>query len=129
MNREPLKRVGPGLVSLIFLFCLYSPVVLACSGSAAADLVFYNQLVVRFWAVVSVVLLSLSIVLFFLRQRKGLWVVVVSLILLIFHPVWIYSGGGGDCGLSMAHGARFSSVLIGIGTAYQLRSWVIARGK
>jgi len=42
-----------------------------------------------------------SVVLFFMRGRKGLWVVAASIVLLVFHPVWIYGGGGGDCGMSM----------------------------
>ena len=124
---QHIKPVVAALLILMFLSCLYSPVVLACSGSGAGGMVLYSRSVVRFWAAVSAVLTSISIVLFFLRQRKGLWVILVSLILLIFHPAWFYGGGGGDCGLSMAQGAKFTSVLTGIGTAHQLRTWLIGR--
>ena len=111
----------------VFECLLYAilEVVLACSGNGAPELIEHNRSVVRLYAVLSGACLFASVVLFFLRQRKGLWVVVITILLMVFHPVWMY--GGGDCGMSMASGAKFSSVLVAIGVAYQLRSWLIAR--
>ncbi len=126
--RQLIKRVGTLLLNFIFVYSLCSTVVLACSVTGdAPELSEHNRSVVRLYAVISGACLFASVVLFFLRQRKGLWVVVITTFLMVFHPVWISGGGGGDCGMSMASGAKFSSVLAGIGVAYQLRSWLIAR--
>ena len=122
--RQLIKRVGMLLLTFI---SLGSTVVFACSGNATLVLIEHNRSVVRLYAFISMACLLASIVLFFLRQRKGLWVIVINIFLLVYHPLWIYGGGGGDCGRSRASGAMFSSVLVAVGVAYQLRAWLIAR--
>jgi hypothetical protein len=121
------KRAGTLLLNFTFIYSLGSTVVLACSGNRTLELIEHNRSVVRLYMLISGACLLASVVLFFLRQRKGLWVVVLTIFLMVHHPVWIYGGGGGDCGRSMAGGAMFLSVLAAIGVAYQLRAWLIAR--
>lgn len=123
------KRVGTLLLNFVLVYSLSLTVVLACSGPGTDVLIEQNRSLVRVYAIVMGVLVFASVVLFFLRRRKGLWVVLVSLLLLVVHPAWFYRGGGGDCGMSFADGAKFWGVIVAIGTAYQLRCWLIERGK
>src|ERR1044072_6691743 len=67
---QHIKHIGHTLLGLIFLLCLYSPVVMACSGKGVAQLVLYNRLVVLFCAGVSAGLTLISITLFFLTNKK-----------------------------------------------------------
>ena len=114
---------------LLPILVLSPTVVLACSGYGAPELIEVNRSLVRFHAVISAACFLASVVLYFLRGRKGLWVVLINLFFLALHPAWFYGGGGGDCGMSKVDGVKFTSVLVAIGVAYQLRGWLIARGK
>jgi hypothetical protein len=114
------------LLTVIAMWCCPT-IAFACSGEGALDLIYHNRFIVQICAALSIVLFVTTVVFYFLRRKKGLWVVVASFMLVVFHPAWIYGGGGGDCGVSMASGAKFSAVLLGIGVAHQLRSWLINR--
>ena len=131
MNRTPfrqtLARIGTSSLSFIFVYSLSATAVLACTSLGEPSFINSNYFAARFYAVISAVLLFASIVLYFLRGRKGLWVVLVNTFFLVFQPAWFYGGGGGDCGKSMAGNAKFITVLVAIGAAYQLRSWLIER--
>ncbi len=109
------------------LLILFPALVFGCSGEGALELIEHNRSVVQICAALSITLFVTTVVFYFLRHRKALWVVIISLILVVFHPAWIYGGGGGDCGVSMANGAKFSAVLLGIGVAHQVRSWLVNR--
>lgn len=111
----------------MFIYALSATAVLACSGYWAGELTENNYFLVRFFAVITAALVFASVVLYFLRGRKGLWVVLVGGFFLVSHQTWFYGGGGGDCGMSMVSNAKFIAVLVAIGTAYQLRSWLIER--
>jgi hypothetical protein len=110
-----------------FIIALCSTLATACDGDAAPGLWEHNRLVVRWLLGLSLVLLISTVILFFARRRKGLVVVLVSLFFVVFHPAWIYRGGGGDCGVSMAEGARNSAILLTLGVAYQLTFWLVRR--
>lgn len=125
--RRPLARIGTWSLSFIFVYSLSATEVLACSGYWAWALIENNHYLVRFYAVITGALVFASVVLYFLRGRKGLWVVLVGSFFLVFHQAWFYGGGGGDCGMSMVRNAKFIAVLVAIGSAYQLRSWLIER--
>jgi hypothetical protein len=122
-----IKRIGTRSLTFIFVYSLCSTVVFACSGYGASEFIENNRSLVRFYAVLSAAGFFVSVVLFFLRGRKGLWVVVITFLIMVLHPVWLYGGGGGDCGTSMVSSAKFTSVLVAVGVAYQLRAWLIAR--
>jgi hypothetical protein len=117
------------LLNFIVVYSLSATVVLACSGARTDVLIEHNYSLVRLYGGISTALLFVSVVLFFLRERKGLWVVIITSLLLILHPVWTYGGGGGDCGRSKAGSALVLTVLVAVGTASQLRSWSIARSR
>jgi hypothetical protein len=114
------------LIVVIGMWCCPT-IAFACSRERAPDLIYDNLFIVQCCAALSIVFFVTTLVLYFLRGRKGLWVVIASFVLVVFQPAWIYGGGGGDCGRSMASGAKFSVVLLGIGAAHQLRSWLINR--
>jgi hypothetical protein len=109
------------------LIALGSTIVVGCDGDAAPGVWEHNRLVVRWLLALSVVLLTTTTVFYFVRHRKGLLVVLASAGLVVFHPAWVYRGGGGDCGVSMAEGARNSAILLTLGVAYQLTFWLITR--
>ncbi|HET6863299.1 MAG TPA: hypothetical protein VFH91_09630 [Pyrinomonadaceae bacterium] len=113
------------LIAVIAMWCCPT-IAFACSGETM-DLIYHNRLIVQICAALSIVLFVTTVVLYFLRGRKGLWVVVASFMLVVFHPAWINGGGAADCGRSMSSGAKFWVVLLGIGAAHQLRSWLINR--
>lgn len=118
-----MKRTG----ILLLITILVSPsIVLACSGYGAPELIEVNRSLIRFHAVITAACFLASVVLFFLRGRKGLWVVLIATFYLVLNPAWFYGGGGGDCGMSKVDGAKFWNVLLVIGVAYQLRGWIIA---
>jgi hypothetical protein len=115
-----------GLIAVIAMWC--GPMIaFACSGDGAGDLIDHNRFIVQICAALSIVLFVSALIFYFLRRKKGLWVLIVSFILVVFQPAWMYGGGGGDCGISMVSHAKFSVVLLGIGVAHQLRSWLISR--
>jgi hypothetical protein len=113
-------------IAVIELWCC-PMIAFACSGDRAHDVTSDNRFVVQCCLALSIVFFVTSVVLYILRRKRGLWVVIPSLVLLVFQPAWVYGGGGGDCGLSMASDAQFSAVLLGIGVAHQLRSWLLKR--
>ena len=115
----------PTVAALIIT--LSSTLAIACDGDAAPGLWEHNRLVVRWLLGLSLVLLTSTVILFFARRRKGWVVVLVSLFFVVFHPAWIYRGGGGDCGVSMAEGAQNSAILLTLGVAYQLTFWLVRR--
>ena len=117
------------LLTLILVFCSGSTVVLACSVGPGSTVIEDNYAAVRLSGVISAAVLLMSIVLFFLRERKGLWVIVASILLFILHPVWFFGGGGGDCGYAMVRLAMPLTVLGGVFAAHQLRSWLIERSR
>src|SRR5438105_508811 len=119
--------VNRTLVALVIALCIWPTVVLACDGDAAPGLMEHNRLVVRALLLLSLGFLTATVILYFTRHRKGLLVVIASLLLVVIHPAWIYGGGGGDCGASMAEGARNSAVLLALGVAYQITLWLAKR--
>jgi hypothetical protein len=106
---------------------LYPVMAAACSEDTSPGVWEHNRVVVRWLLALSLTLLTTTAVLYFARHRKGLLVLLVSVLLIIFHPAWIYRGGGGDCGISMAEGARNSAILLAIGVAYQFAMWLVKR--
>ena len=115
----------PTVAALVL--ALYPTLAVACSEDTSPGVWEHNRLVVRWLLVLSLVLLTTTAVLYFARHRKGLLVLLPSVLLVIFHPAWIYRGGGGDCGISMAEGARNSAILLAIGVAYQITMWLVKR--
>ena len=118
-----MKRI----LTLLLVYSLCSTVVLACSGYGAPELIENNRSLVNVYGVVAAFGLFATVVLFFLRRRKGLWVVLTTLLITVLHPAWYYGGGGGDCGMSKTGSAKVLTALVGIGVAFQLRAWLIAR--
>src|SRR5688500_4132036 len=96
-----------GLIALIAMWC--GPMIaFACSGDGAGDLIDHNRFIVQISAALSIVLFVTALMFYFLRRKKGMWVLIVSFILVVFQPAWMYGEGGGDCGISMASHAQFS---------------------
>ena len=115
----------PTIAALVV--ALYPAIAAACSEDTSPGVWEHNRLVVRWLLALSLMLLTTTAALYFARHRQGLLVLLASALLVIFHPAWIYRGGGGDCGVSMAEGARNSAMLLAIGVAYQFTMWLVRR--
>ena len=114
-------------LSLIIALCLCPTFVLACSDESAPGLNAHNRIITQRFAVLSIALLIATVVLYFMRHKKGLPVIILSLIVLVLHPAWHYGGGGGDCGRSMVEDAQWIAGFLAVGVAYQLTLLLIKR--
>ena len=122
--RRPFWCAG---LSLIIALWLCPTLTFACSSDATPGLIDRNRVITQGLAVLSIALLVATVILYFKRQKKGLPVIFLSLILVVFHPAWFYGGGGGDCGMSMVESAELNAAFLGFGVAYQLIRWQVKR--
>ena len=114
-------------LSLIIALWLFPTLALACSDESAPGLNAHNRIITQRFAALSIALLIATVVLYFKRHKKGLPVIILSLIFLGLHPAWHYGGGGGDCGRSMVENAQWIGGFLAVGVAYQLTVWMIKR--
>jgi uncharacterized membrane protein (UPF0136 family) len=121
---KSFMRLALNIMTVPFLL---STSAYACSSEGPAALIFQNKAITLRHAILSVVMILAIIALYFLRKRKGLPVIVLSLILLAFQPAWVYGGGGGDCGRGMVETAKWVTLLIAGGFTYQLVLWLMQR--
>jgi hypothetical protein len=124
---NPKSLFRRAALSLIIALWLCPTLALACSEEAVPGLTEHNWNLTQMFAGLSVALLVATVVLYFKRRKKGLPVIALSLILLVFHPAWVYGGGGGDCGRSMMKNAQWIAGFLAVGVAYQLTLWLIKR--
>jgi lipopolysaccharide export LptBFGC system permease protein LptF len=132
MNQTPNLHSSKSLfrrtaLSLIIALWLCPTLALACDSDAAPGLMEYNRILTQRFVALSIALLIATVALYFKRHKKGLPVIILSIILLAFHPAWFYGGGGGDCGMSMVETAKWITGFLGVGVAYQLTSWLLQR--
>ena len=113
-----------GLIVALWLCPIH---VLACSEEAVPGLTDYNRAITQRIAVLSITLLIATVILYFKRRKKGLPIIVFSVVLLVFQPAWSYGGGGGDCGRSMVENAQWIAGFLAVGVAYQLTLWLVKR--
>ena len=114
-------------LSIITILFLLSTSTYACSGEGAPAVILQNKAITLRYAILSIVVILASIALYFLRKRKGLVVVILSLILLTLHPAWGYGEGDPSCGRDMAEGAERITLLLAGGLIYQLVLWLMQR--
>jgi len=75
--------------NLIICCCLMlsaSNIVKACSGEFAENLIHENEFTARVYAVVGVIIVLTTTILYFLRHKKGLALLIISIIILALHP-------------------------------------------
>ncbi|HMT08056.1 MAG TPA: hypothetical protein PKA82_08635 [Pyrinomonadaceae bacterium] len=70
-----------------------------------------------------------TIAFYFLRGRKGRWVIVLSSFLFVFHPAWWLSAWGGDCGMAKVDYSWWFSGFLLLLTIYQGLRWLLAKHK
>jgi len=77
------ERIGLSIITALWL----SPMtVLACDSDAAPGLIDQNRLIVQRCFVLSASFFVTTLVLYFIRGKKGLWVALLSLFFLVFIP-------------------------------------------
>jgi len=114
-------------LSLIIALWLCPTLALACSEESAPGLDGHNRIITQRFAALSIALFIATVALYFKRHKKGLPVIILSLIFLVLHPAWHYGGGGGDCGRSMVEDSQWIAGFLAVGVAYQLTVWMIKR--
>lgn len=119
-----MKLFRRAVLSLLIALWFSPTLVFACDGDGAPGLIEHNRVTTQRFAVLAVALLMGTVFLYFKRHRKGLSVIIVSVALLVLHPVWVYGGGGGDCGRTMAERATWIAGFLAISLVYQLTLWM-----
>lgn len=112
------------VLSGLLHFSLFTRTILACSGMNAAAFEKENGVAALLYMGVGVLLLLSLVILYFLRGRKGLTVVILCLMITALHPGWFLSSGG-DCGMHRLDAAKIATGIIAMGFLYQVLCWII----
>lgn len=93
---------------------------LACNGPGTQELMVIND---RFGTVslVGCVLFALLFIYLFVKERKWLWMAIVSAILIPVHPRFYRDSIHGDCGNILA---EVSFLFLGINVALIIMKWI-----
>jgi len=110
-------------ISILLLNSIFGEALYACSGQGIDKIIARNWGVVLIYGLITWGSVFLVIAVYFARQRKGLSTIVVSLIIIFFHPMWHYADGGGDCGKTMAQTAGYITLLSLLILIFQLILW------
>ena len=100
-------------------------VTFACSGPGAAAFIEANTITAFTYAAFGLILLLATVTFYFLRKKKGLLIVGISLAVLVVHPAWTIGAMIGDCGMSMVSMARYATGALGAGFLLQLLLWFV----
>ncbi len=78
---------------------------------------------------ISALIVVTSVAFYYLRGWKGLWALILSVVLLAIHPAWTVSSRIGDCGTAkVAYSTCFTAFVVLL-TLYQGIRWFLGRDK
>ncbi len=118
--------------NLIICCCLMlsaANIVRACSGEFAGDFIRENEFTARIYAVIGVIIVLTTIIFYFLRDKKGLALVIISIMILALHPGWTRGAWVGDCGTSIVIWSKYFTAFLGFGVVIQLLLYFCTRKK
>ena len=111
------------LISIAFVIVFSANTALACEEIPGSNFTANNKRLVTIYAVAAISALLLTSILYFVRHRMGLPAIGLSLVVLFFHPVWYFGGGGGDCGMGFVQFGKYITIVeIGL-LAFQIAMW------
>jgi hypothetical protein len=106
---------------------ILSSITFACSGPGAAAFMEANAVTGYTHAALGFILLLATVALYFLRKKKGLLIIVFSVVVLAVHPAWTIGVVHGDCGTYMVSVVKYSTGALGAGFLLQLLLWFVGR--
>ncbi len=110
-------------ISILLLNSIFGEALYACSGQGIDKIIAHNWRVVLIYGLIALGFVFLVIAVYFARQRRGLYAILVSLITIFFHPMWHYDDGGGDCGQTMVQMAGYITLIILMVLILQIILW------
>jgi len=123
MRFENIKKsVGSACVVV-----LLASSVLGCTAIAGGDPIGNSNRTAWTFGFISGLLVLTTIGLYFLRNRKGRLVTVLSSVLLLIHPAWTVSAWGGDCGNAKVNYSEWFTGFLALLTIYQGIRWMVTR--
>lgn len=114
---------------VMFYAVLSATGVLACTFEEGADPIGANNRIAWTFGFLSGSIVLAIVTGYFLRKRKGRWVIIVSIIMLAIHPAWFLSSRIGDCGNAKVVYSQWFTALLGILAIYQFARWLLSRHK
>jgi hypothetical protein len=117
------------LLQCIVTVLLCSLSVLACTSVDGGDPIGDSNRTAWTLGFVSAFFVAGTVAFYFLRRRKGLWVVILSLVLFALHPAWTVSAWIGDCGYSKVNYSKWFAGFLVLLTFYQVTRWMLARSR
>lgn len=115
------------LIVALLATCVFSPAAYACSGKGVWASIEENIRTAYWYAALGLIFHMATIILYFLREKKGIFMVALSIIVLVTHPAWTISEVSADCGMWKASAAKYSTGLIVGVFLIQLALWVAPR--
>ena len=107
----------------IFICCVITlfgaNAIYACSGEFAEEAIRGNERTAFTYGLIGIVIVLSTVAFYFLRHKKGLPAVIVSVIVLALHPGWTNGAWIGDCGTSIVSGAKYFTAALTIGLIIQ----------
>jgi hypothetical protein len=125
LNKTLLMFLGT-LSGCLLGALIFAPVVNACAGPGARELVDANIKAAYVLAALGLAFHSATVIFYFLRGKKGLFIVIPSIIILATHPAWTGSATG-DCGASKAFDSLVSTSMLLLAFLLQLTLWLVQR--
>ncbi|MEP6925498.1 MAG: hypothetical protein ABI954_13605 [Pyrinomonadaceae bacterium] len=108
---------------------LSSKLVLACTIIKGSTIIEDNKFEVQNYFGLSLAILAIVSILYFLRQKQGLTAVIFSSLIVLLQPGWHYQSGG-DCGTTAVDFASW--LFFGASVPcliYQIASWIFQSRK
>jgi hypothetical protein len=126
MRNKTLPMSFCALSGCLLAVSIFAPVAYACAGPGARELVDANIKAAFVLAALGLAFHSATVILYFLRAKKGLFIVIPSIIVLATHPAWT-GNATGDCGATKAFDSLVSTGILLLAFLLQLILWLVQR--
>lgn len=120
-----MSKVIGSIFRMPFATSLLASAVFACTAVKGMDPIGDSNRTAWTFGLVSALIVLVSVAFYFLRKRKGRWVVITSAILFAIHPAWTVTAWGGDCGLAKVDYSQWFTGFLTLLAIYQALRWII----
>jgi len=115
------------IAKMLLVMLALSCVALGCNALPGKDPIHDSERTAWTFGAVSGGILLLTVLGYFLREKRGLWAVILSAVLFITHPAWTVSAWFGDCGMAKVNGSQWFTAILGVLATYQIIRWIAGR--